>query len=212
METVSHRALGTQGLSVSTIGLGCMSLSGVYGPADDAEFGEPHSICHRSRHRSPRLLRHVRLGSQRGGARPGHQGPARSGRACHEIRPDAARGPGQWRRWQSAIRSTSLRGEPEAAGRRCDRRLLPAPRRSERADRGDRRRDGRPRPAGQGALPRTVRGEAGDDPAGPQSAPDLSRANRILPPLQNRSGGNAGDDARSSGSGLSPMRRSVAAS
>ena len=37
MEAISHRALGTQGLSVSTIGLGCMSLSGVYGPADDAE-------------------------------------------------------------------------------------------------------------------------------------------------------------------------------
>ena len=38
MEAISHRALGTQGLSVSTIGLGCMSLSGVYGPADDAEL------------------------------------------------------------------------------------------------------------------------------------------------------------------------------
>ncbi|HVZ08958.1 aldo/keto reductase [Rhodopila sp.] len=31
-----HRALGTGGLSVSVIGLGCMSLSGVYGAADDA--------------------------------------------------------------------------------------------------------------------------------------------------------------------------------
>ena len=37
MEAISPRAVGTQGLSVSTIGLGCMSLSGVYGPADDAE-------------------------------------------------------------------------------------------------------------------------------------------------------------------------------
>jgi aryl-alcohol dehydrogenase-like predicted oxidoreductase len=32
-----HRALGRGGLSVSTIGLGGMSLSGVYGPADDAQ-------------------------------------------------------------------------------------------------------------------------------------------------------------------------------
>jgi len=32
-----RRNLGSQGLSVSTVGLGCMSLSGVYGPADDAE-------------------------------------------------------------------------------------------------------------------------------------------------------------------------------
>jgi aryl-alcohol dehydrogenase-like predicted oxidoreductase len=37
MPTLPHRALGNQGLSVSTIGLGCMSLSGVYGAADDAE-------------------------------------------------------------------------------------------------------------------------------------------------------------------------------
>ncbi|MGE0416535.1 MAG: aldo/keto reductase [Acetobacteraceae bacterium] len=34
MPTVEHRSLG--GLSVSTIGLGCMGLSGVYGAADDA--------------------------------------------------------------------------------------------------------------------------------------------------------------------------------
>jgi len=33
---LAHRALGTGGLTVSAIGLGCMSLSGVYGAADDA--------------------------------------------------------------------------------------------------------------------------------------------------------------------------------
>jgi aryl-alcohol dehydrogenase-like predicted oxidoreductase len=33
---LKHRALGSGGLSVSSIGLGCMSLSGVYGAADDA--------------------------------------------------------------------------------------------------------------------------------------------------------------------------------
>lgn len=37
MVKVSRRTLGSQGLSVSTIGLGCMSLSGIYGAADDAE-------------------------------------------------------------------------------------------------------------------------------------------------------------------------------
>jgi aryl-alcohol dehydrogenase-like predicted oxidoreductase len=35
MTMLPHRNLGTQGLSVSAIGLGCMSLSGVYGEADD---------------------------------------------------------------------------------------------------------------------------------------------------------------------------------
>jgi aryl-alcohol dehydrogenase-like predicted oxidoreductase len=37
MEKIAHRKLGTQGLAVSTIGLGCMGLSGVYGNAVDAE-------------------------------------------------------------------------------------------------------------------------------------------------------------------------------
>jgi aryl-alcohol dehydrogenase-like predicted oxidoreductase len=36
MSTLERRNLGTGGLSVSAIGLGCMSLSGVYGAADDA--------------------------------------------------------------------------------------------------------------------------------------------------------------------------------
>jgi aryl-alcohol dehydrogenase-like predicted oxidoreductase len=36
MSKFPHRTLGSQGLSVSTVGLGCMSLSGVYGAADDA--------------------------------------------------------------------------------------------------------------------------------------------------------------------------------
>ena len=35
MSKLPHRKLGSQGLSVSTVGLGCMSLSGVYGAADD---------------------------------------------------------------------------------------------------------------------------------------------------------------------------------
>jgi aryl-alcohol dehydrogenase-like predicted oxidoreductase len=37
MEKLARRALGTQGLSVTSIGLGCMSLSGTYGAADDAQ-------------------------------------------------------------------------------------------------------------------------------------------------------------------------------
>ncbi|HVY17190.1 MAG TPA: aldo/keto reductase [Rhodopila sp.] len=35
-QKLEHRALGKGGLAVSAIGLGCMSLSGVYGAADDA--------------------------------------------------------------------------------------------------------------------------------------------------------------------------------
>jgi aryl-alcohol dehydrogenase-like predicted oxidoreductase len=43
-EKLAHRALGTGGLTVSAIGLGCMSLSGIYGAADDAASEE--LICH----------------------------------------------------------------------------------------------------------------------------------------------------------------------
>jgi aryl-alcohol dehydrogenase-like predicted oxidoreductase len=37
MEKLARRALGTQGLSVTALGLGCMSLSGIYGAADDSQ-------------------------------------------------------------------------------------------------------------------------------------------------------------------------------
>ena len=37
MTDIKFRQLGTSGPSVSAIGLGCMSLSGTYGEADDAQ-------------------------------------------------------------------------------------------------------------------------------------------------------------------------------
>jgi len=39
MEKLEHRTLGRDGLSVAAIGLGCMSLSGIYGAADDTASG-----------------------------------------------------------------------------------------------------------------------------------------------------------------------------
>jgi len=47
-ERLEHRALGQGGLSVSAIGLGCMSLSGIYGAADDAVSEDliRHAIDH----------------------------------------------------------------------------------------------------------------------------------------------------------------------
>lgn len=43
MTDIKHRQLGTSGPSVSAIGLGCMSLSGTYGAADD---GQSTSLIH----------------------------------------------------------------------------------------------------------------------------------------------------------------------
>ncbi|MDH4248149.1 MAG: aldo/keto reductase, partial [Deltaproteobacteria bacterium] len=34
---MQFRALGTQGLKVSALSLGCMSMSGTYGPAEDEQ-------------------------------------------------------------------------------------------------------------------------------------------------------------------------------
>ena len=55
-------------------------------------------------------------------------------------------------------------GSLERLGHRLHRPLLPAPGRSQRADRGDGRRDGRAGAGRQGPLHRTVGGVAGDDP------------------------------------------------
>jgi len=48
MDTIPHRALGKQGFEVPAIGLGCMSLSGVYGAAEDAVSEDliRHAIDH----------------------------------------------------------------------------------------------------------------------------------------------------------------------
>ena len=129
--------------------------------------GDPrHPSRHRPRRELPRQLRHVRLGPQRDPDRQGAgRRPSRQGRAGHQVRPDAAAGRRQRRRRQPGLCEGRLRREPQAAGRRRDRSLLPAPRRSLGADRGHGRRHGRAGEGGQGARAWPQRGRARDHPA-----------------------------------------------
>ena len=88
----------------------------------------------------------------------------------------------QLARRSTAGRSTSRRcdGSPEAARRRHDRSLLSASRRSEHADRGDRRRDGRARGRGKVRYIGLSRGGAGDDSPRARRASDHGAADRVL--------------------------------
>ena len=97
-EKLEHRTLGNGGLSVSAIGLGCMSLSGVYGEADDAASEEL------IRHAIDQGVDHLDSSDMYGW---GHneevlgralQGPARPRRAGDQVRPDAEPGRPERRR------------------------------------------------------------------------------------------------------------------
>ena len=83
MET---RILGTQGLEVSALGLGCMGMSEFYGRADEGEAIATIQARARARSHLPRHGRHVRLGRERAARRQGDRGPARGRRAGDEVR------------------------------------------------------------------------------------------------------------------------------
>ena len=134
----------------------------------------------RARDRLPRHGRHVRPRREREARRQGDPRPARGGHPRDEVRQRPQRrrlARGARRR---RVRAAGVRGLAAAARRRLHRPLLPAPRRLPRADRGDGRRDGGARRGGQGALPRPLRGVAGDDPPRARRPPDLGAPDRVL--------------------------------
>ena len=150
---MQKRKLGNSGLEVSAIGLGCMGLSFGYGPAtgqaggDHADPGGRRTRRHLLRHR--RGLRPVHERGTRGRS-PGSL--PRQGRDRHQVRPrHSTRTAEHWRPEQPAgAHQGGRRGLAEAPQDRPHRPVLPAPRRSRRADRG---RGG----SGQGADPSKAR-------------------------------------------------------
>ena len=178
-----RRTLGTGGPAVSAIGLGCMGMSEFYDPRqmDDAESIR---VIHRYLDAGGNFLDTADMyGVGRnevlvGKAIAGRRDEVVLATKFANVRGPERRVPRRPRR--SAVRQGVLRREPEAARRRRDRPLLPAPRRSQDADRGDGRRDGRAGEGGQGAAPRAVRGGAGDDPPRGEGPPDRGAADGVL--------------------------------
>ena len=151
---MDYRRLGHTGLKVSRVCLGTM-MFGRWGNADvDDCVRIVHARARRGhqlhRHRQPLLLGRVRGDRRQGGARPARLRRARH-QGVHARRRRRARP-----RHVAPPHLPPGRGEPAPAGHRLDRSLPAAPQRQRHADRRDARRAHRPRPPGQGALPRRL--------------------------------------------------------
>ena len=135
---MQKRKLGSAGLEVSAIGLGCMGMSQSYGaPLATADAVTLIRDAVRARRHLLRHGRGLRSLHQRGGRRRGAGAVPRPGRDRDQVRlrhrPDARAA----RHGQPArAHPRGGRGVAEAAQDRTHRSALPAPGRSERADRG----------------------------------------------------------------------------
>ena len=177
-----RRRLGSNGPWVGALGLGCMGMSGVYGPADRGEsmatihaaidvgvnlidtgdfYGSGHNelLIAEALKGRPRddFLLSVKFGALRdpSGAFVGY-----------DARPAAVR--------------NFLGLQPAAARRRPYRHLPARPARSRRADRGDDRRDRRHGESRLCPAHRPVGSRRRDDPARRRRPPDRRPANRIF--------------------------------
>ena len=199
-------------LTVSALGLGCMGMSEFYGTPDEQSGID---TIHRALDLGVTFLDTADM-----------YGPFTNeqlvGRAIADRRDEVQlatkfgneRNPdGSW---------VGINGSPDYVRRACDaslaaarrrphRPLLPAPRRQDRPDRGDRRRHAGARRGRQGAPPRAVRGVRRHDPPGPRDAPDHRAADRSTPSSPATSRTRSSRRCASSASAWSPTPRSAAA-
>ena len=194
---MQKRKLGSSGLEVSAIGLGCMGLSFGYGPAVDTQHGDRTDPGgRRARRHLLRYGRDLRAVHQRGAGGRGSGARPRAGGHRHEVRlrrrsGDApAAGPQQ----PAGAHQGGRRGVAEAAQDRRHRSVLPAPGRPERADRRRRRRREGSDRGGQGQRHFGL-SEAGaaDDPPSARRAAGRGGPERILAVVAAPRGGCAAD-------------------
>src|SRR5213594_3801010 len=170
---MEQRHLGSQGLVVSALGLGCMGMSDFYGERDD---NQSVATIHRAIELGITLLDTADV-----------YGPFTNeqlvGRALKDRR-------------ERVVLATKFGNV-----RRPDGTWAGVNGRPERADRGDCRRDGRAGARRQGALPRPLRGGARDYPACARDAPDQRAPDGVLA-LEPRPGGRDPADVPGAGDWL----------